>query len=169
MKAQRPAKPLRSKRRVTEVALGAHANAGLRAHVPARRLSRKLVRKPKVCRPTVSAASTGDVILRNYAILNAVFTPVSLHVLRLASLARRSPDHMTTELPGFWDALSAPGLYRKIRPTLRLDSGTQFPFDALMGKHVPLCGSIPGCSFRWRCRRESVSRFGAEIRDTVSA
>ena len=32
MEARRPAKPLRPKRRVTEVALRAHANAGLRAH-----------------------------------------------------------------------------------------------------------------------------------------
>lgn len=78
MEARRPAKPLRPKRRVTEVALGTHANAGLRAHVSACRLSRKLVQKPKVCRPTAPAAPAGDVILRNYAILNAVFTPFSL-------------------------------------------------------------------------------------------
>lgn len=78
METRRPAKPLRPKRRVTEVALGTHANAGLRAHVLACHLSRKLVRKPKVCKPTAPAAPAGDVILRNYAILNAVFTPFSM-------------------------------------------------------------------------------------------
>lgn len=42
----------RRKRQVAEVALGAHANADLRAYVLACCLLRKLVRKPKVCRST---------------------------------------------------------------------------------------------------------------------
>ena len=42
----------RRKRRVAEVTLGTHANAGLRAYVLACCLLRKLVRKPKVCRST---------------------------------------------------------------------------------------------------------------------
>lgn len=65
---------------VVDTAVGGkeHAHAGLRARVLTCRLSRKLVRKPKVCRPTAPAAPAGDVILRNYAVLNVVFTPFSL-------------------------------------------------------------------------------------------
>lgn len=62
-----------------------------------------------------------------YAVLNVGFTPFSLHVLRLASLARRSLNYLITELPGFWDALSARDFNRKRHPILRLDSGMQFP------------------------------------------
>ena len=61
------------------------------------RLLRKLVRKPKVYGPTAPAAPAGDVTLRNYAILNVVFTPFSVLFLRLASLARRSLNQLVTE------------------------------------------------------------------------
>lgn len=74
MEARNPAKPLRPKRRVTEVALGAHANAGLRAHVSACRLSRKLVRKPKVCRPTA--------LQHHRAMSSCEITPFSIRFLR---------------------------------------------------------------------------------------
>lgn len=135
MEARRPAKPLRRKRRVTEVALG--ANAGLRARL-AYCLSRKLVRKPKVCRSAAPAAPAGDVILRNYAILNVVFTPFSVRFLRLASLARRSLNQLVAELPEFWNAVSAPGLYRKRHPVLNIDSGMQFPPESPPGKRIPV-------------------------------
>ena len=60
-----------------EVALGAHANAGFRAHILACSLAQA---RPKTqgLQVTAPAAAAGDVILRNYAILNAVFTPFSL-------------------------------------------------------------------------------------------
>lgn len=65
---------------VVDAAVGGkeHANASFRAHVLACCLSRMLVRKPKVCRPTAPTALACDVIQRNYAILNAVFTPFSM-------------------------------------------------------------------------------------------
>lgn len=62
----------------------------------------------------------------------------------------RSPlaQPLAIGLAGFWDTPSVPGLYRKMRPTLKLDSGTRFPFEAPMGKRVPFRELIPGCSFR---------------------
>ena len=83
-----------------------------------------------------------------YAILNVVFTPLSMHDLRLESLTRHSLNHRNTRLPGFWDAFSAPCLYRKMRPTLRV---------------------ILGHSFRMRARWESVSHSPVEKRDALSA
>ena len=125
----------------------AHANAGLRVHILACRLLRKLVRKPKVCRSAAPAAPVGDVILRNYAILNAVFTPFSVRFLRLASLARRSLNQLVTELPEFWDAVSAPGLYRKRHPVLNIDSGMQFPSASPVGKVRPILNAHSGMQF----------------------
>ena len=72
-----------------------------------------------------------------YAMTDVVFTLFSLKVLRLASLARRSLNQLVTELPEFWDAVSAPGLYRKRHPVLNIDFGTQFPHAAPLGKCVP--------------------------------
>ena len=66
----------------------------------------------------------------------------------MASLARRSLNPRITELLRLRDTLSAPRLHRKARPTLRLDSGTQFPVEE------PL---------------ENASQFEAEIWDTLSA
>ena len=63
-------------------------------------------------------------------------------------LGARSLNHLAIGLAGFWDTPSVPGLYRKMCPTLRLDSGTRFPFEAPMGKRVPFRELIPGCSFR---------------------
>ena len=54
----------------------------------------------------------------------------------------RSLNHLAIGLAGFWDTPSVPGLYRKMRPTLRLDSGTRFPFEAPMGKRVPFQSSF---------------------------
>lgn len=58
--------------------------------------------------------------------------------LRLASSARRSLNHLTTELLGFLDALSAPGLCWKMNPILGVESGTQFPVEAQLGKRIPV-------------------------------
>ena len=102
-----------------------------------------------------------------YAIFNVVFTPFSVWFLRLASLARRSLNNPIAELPGFWDALSIPGPYRKTRPVLRHESGTRFPFDALTGKYVPLWGSIPGRAFRQEPQRESASHSGQQFRGVL--
>lgn len=114
MEARRPAKPLRSKRRVTEVALGAHANAAFeRDWLAVSRAS-----------SSESPRFAGQPPLQHQrATSSCEITPFSLHVLRLASLARCSLSHRNTGLPGFWDALSARDFNRKRHPLLRLDSG----------------------------------------------
>ena len=56
-----------------------------------------------------------------------------------------------------------------MRPTLRLDSGTRFPFEAPMGKCVPFWSQIPGRNFRLRADPETASHSGAEFWDTLSA
>ncbi len=104
-----------------------------------------------------------------YAILNVVFTPLPMHDLRLESLTRHSLNHRNTRLPGFWDAFSAPCLYRKMRPILNAHSGMQLPYTAPLGKRVPLWGWIPGRGFRLRADPETASHSGAEIWDAVSA
>ena len=64
-----------------------------------------------------------------YAVLNVGFTPFSLHVLRLASLAQRSLNHRNTRLPGFWDTVSVCEPVGKVRPILRSRNGTQLPLQ----------------------------------------
>lgn len=58
---------------------------------------------------------------------------------------------------------------RKVCPSLRRDSGTRFPLELPLGKHVPLYGSIPGCSFRLRRHQENESHFEPRFRDALSA
>lgn len=140
MGARRPAKPLRPKRRVTEVAFGAHANAGLRAHVSACRLSRMLVQKPKVCRLTAPAAPAGDVILRNYAIFIACFT---LGILG-ATLAQL-PDHRIARILGR-------AFRSRLQPETASHSEARFR-DAVSvfepsGKRGPFRGREMGHAFR---------------------
>lgn len=57
-----------------------------------------------------------------YATFIACFTPFGTQFPSASH--RETVSHFGAE---FWDALSVPGLYRKMRPILRLDSGTQFP------------------------------------------
>ena len=58
---------------------------------------------------------------------------------------------------------------RKVRPSLRRDSGMRFPPGLPLGKRVPPYGSIPGCSFRLRRLPENESHSERRFRDAVSA
>lgn len=69
----------------------------------------------------------------------------------------------------FWDALSARGFSRKRHPTLKRNSGTQFPVEGCSGKCVPFQARIPGRAFRLKLQPESASHSGAEIWDAASA
>ncbi len=46
---------------------------------------------------------------------------------------------------------------RKARPSLRRDSGMNFPFEQASGKHVPFWARIPGWIFRLGRHWESAS------------
>ena len=50
-----------------------------------------------------------------------------------------------------------------MHPILSVESGTQFPVEAPLGKFIPLRELILGCSFRLRPDPESGSHSGAEI------
>lgn len=58
---------------------------------------------------------------------------------------------------------------RKACPSLRRDSGMNFPLGPPLGKRVPLYGSIPGRSFHLRRHPENVSHSELRFRDAVSA
>lgn len=56
-----------------------------------------------------------------------------------------------------------------MNPIPSLDSGTRFPLELPLGKHVPLYGSIPGRSFRLMCHPETTSQSERGFRDGLSA
>ena len=56
-----------------------------------------------------------------------------------------------------------------MNPIPSLDSGTRFPLELPLGKHVPLYGSIPGRSFRLRRHPETTSQSERGFRDVLSA
>lgn len=56
-----------------------------------------------------------------------------------------------------------------MNPIPSLDSGTRFPLELPLGKHVPLYGSIPGCGFRLRHHPETTSQSERGFRDALSA
>ena len=56
-----------------------------------------------------------------------------------------------------------------MNPIPSLDSGTRFPLELPLGKHVPLYGGIPGRSFRLMCHPETTSQSEAGFRDGLSA
>ena len=56
-----------------------------------------------------------------------------------------------------------------MNPIPSLDSGTRFPLELPLGKHVPLYGSIPGRSFRLRRHPETTSQSERGFRDGLSA
>ena len=56
-----------------------------------------------------------------------------------------------------------------MNPIPSLDSGTRFPLELPLGKHVPLYGSIPGRSFRLRRHPETASQSERGFRDGLSA
>lgn len=56
-----------------------------------------------------------------------------------------------------------------MNPISGLDSGTRFPLELPLGKHVPLYGSIPGCGFRLRRHPETTSQSERGFRDALSA
>ncbi len=58
---------------------------------------------------------------------------------------------------------------RKMNPIPSLDSGTRFPLELPLGKHVPLYGSIPGRSFRLMYHPETTSQSERGFRDGLSA
>ena len=58
---------------------------------------------------------------------------------------------------------------RKVCPSLRRDSGMNFPLELPLGKHIPLYGSIPGRSFRLRHHPETTSQSERGFRDVLSA
>ena len=68
----------------------------------------------------------------------------------------------------FWDELSARGFSRKRHPTLKRNSGTQFPVEGCSGKCVPFQARIPGCTFRLKLQPESASHSGRSKWDTLS-
>lgn len=90
---------------------------------------------------------------------------------------RADPETVSHSERQFWDELSARGFSRKRRPTLKrnsgtqfpvesrlfrkvypipgADSGTHFPFEAPTGKRVPLWSRIPGHAFRQRLYRKA--------------
>ena len=50
-------------------------------------------------------------------------------------------------------------------PTLKLNSGTQFPAEVPLGKLIPVWRLNLGCSFRLRADPETASHSGAEVPD----
>lgn len=66
-------------------------------------------------------------------------------------------------------AFSAEPAIRKMNPIPSLDSGTRFPLELPLGKHIPLYGSIPGRSFRLRHHPETTSQSERGFRDALSA
>lgn len=82
---------------------------------------------------------------------------------------RADPETVSHSERQFWDELSARGFGRKRHPTLKRNSGTQFPVEVCSGKCVPFQARIPGCTFRLRLQPESTSHSGAEFRDAISA
>lgn len=82
-----------------------------------------------------------------------------------ATLAQ-PPDHRINRIlePAF-----RPGLYRKMRPTLKLDSGTQFPPETSTGNGIPLWSQNPGHGFRSRADPESASHSEHSFWDALSA
>lgn len=69
---------------------------------------------------------------------------------------------------GFRAIASQAGLLRKLHPTTRANSGTQFPVEASRGSCVPLWGVRTGCAFRLRPQAESASRNRRSNWDAVS-
>ena len=82
---------------------------------------------------------------------------------------RADPETVSHSERQFWDELSARGFSRKRHPTLKQNSGTQFPVEGCSGKCVPFQARIPGRTFRLKLQPESASHSGAEFRDTLSA
>ncbi len=56
-----------------------------------------------------------------------------------------------------------------MHPILSVESGTQFPVEAPLGKFIPLRELILGRSFRLRADPESASHSERQFRVTVSA
>ena len=83
-----------------------------------------------------------------------------------ASMQRCSIDRL--EQGGFRAIASQAGLLRKLHPTTRANSGTQFPAEASRGSCVPLWGVRTGCAFRLRPQAESASRNRRSNWDAVS-
>mgnify|MGYP004520310195 FL=1 len=82
---------------------------------------------------------------------------------------RADPETVSHSERQLWDELSARGFSRKRYPTLKRNSGLQFPVEGCSGKCVPFQARIPGCTFRLKLQPESASHSGAEFRDAVSA
>lgn len=61
---------------------------------------------------------------------------------------RADPETVSHSERQFWDELSARGFSRKRHPTLKQNSGTQFPVEGCSGKCVPFQARIPGRTFR---------------------
>lgn len=82
---------------------------------------------------------------------------------------RADPETVSHSERQFWDELSARGFSRKRHPTLKQNSGTQFPVEGCSGKCVPFQARIPGCAFRLKLQPESASHSERQFRDAVSA
>lgn len=80
---------------------------------------------------------------------------------------RADPETVSHSERQFWDELSARGFGRKRHPTLKRNSGTQFPVEVCSGKCVPFQARIPGRSFR--SKQKAPARDGAGAKGATYA
>lgn len=84
---------------------------------------------------------------------------------------RADPETVSHSERQFWDELSARGFSRKRHPTLKRNSGTQFPVEGCSGKRIPFWSRNPGRSFRMRryFKQKAPARDGAGAKGTAYA
>ena len=84
-----------------------------------------------------------------------------------------SNDPLGTENPSQylcleWGAVSTYGLFGKLHPIPKANSGSHFPPSTSTGNCIPFCGPILGHSFRQGPQPETVSHSEGKFRDTLS-
>ena len=85
---------------------------------------------------------------------------------RVSFLRIRDAAEILSQLKGhFWDVFSVECLIGKLHPISSVDSGTQFPVGAPLGKCVPLRPPRVGCTFRKAPQRETTSHSKGKFRD----
>lgn len=109
-----------------------------------------------------------DLLRLRFGFLLPSFGTASAQVLELRGRGSRRKSASRSQSK-FRVAFSAEPVIRKMNPIPSLDSGTRFPLELPLGKHVPLYGSIPGRSFRLRRHPETTSQSERGFRDGLSA